>query len=88
MISNSCNSSSLRHLHQLNNSKSDKKEKRQLTKHSYLRCKVHQGAKASWGLEEQEAVEARVFLSEAYHMSNIYFMILMMVVSYFYITFL
>ena len=48
---------------------------------------MHQGAKASWSLEAQGALKARVFLSEAHHMSNIYFMILMMVVSYFYITF-
>ena len=49
--------------------------------HGYLRCKAHQGTKASWGLE------AQVFLSETHHMSNIYFVILMMVVSYFYMTF-
>ena len=32
---------------------------------------MHQGAKVSWGLE------ARAFLSEAHYMSNIYFMIFM-----------
>ena len=48
------------------------------TPHSYLRRKVHRGAKASWGLEVQ------TFLNETYHMSNIYFK---MVVFYFYMTF-
>ena len=48
------------------------------TPHSYLRRKVHRGAKVSWVLE------AQAFLSETHHMSNIYFM---MVVFYFYMTF-
>ena len=56
--------------------------------HSYLRRKAHRSVKASWGLEAQDALETQVFLSEAHHMSNIYFMILMVVVSYFYTTFL
>ena len=54
---------------------------------SYLTRKAHQGAKASWGLEVQGTLEARAFLSEVHHMSNMYFMIFMMVVSYFYMTF-
>ena len=44
--------------------------------HNYLRNKAHQDTKASWGFE------ARVFL-KAHHMSNIYFMVFIMVVSYF-----
>ena len=51
--------------------------------HSYLRRKAHRGAKASWGLEAQGALEARVFLCEDHHMLNIYFTVFMMVVSYF-----
>ena len=60
---------------------------RESSSHSHLRCMVYRGTKASWGLEAQGI--ARVFLSEVHHihMSNIYFMIFMMVVSYFYITF-
>ena len=50
-------------------------------------CKAHRGVKTFWGLEAQDTLKARVFLSEAPHMSNIYFTILMMVVSYFYLTF-
>ena len=46
--------------------------------HSYRGAK-----KASRGLETQGTLEARAFLSEAHLMSNIYFMIFMMVVSYF-----
>ena len=42
---------------------------------------MHEGTKAFCG------VEARAFLNEAHHMSNIYFMIFMMVVSYFYMNF-
>ena len=34
--------------------------------HSYLRRKAHQDAKASWGLEAQGALEARVFLCETH----------------------
>ena len=48
---------------------------------------MHQGARASWDLEVQGALETRAFLSEGHHMSNIYFMIFMMVVSYFYLIF-
>ena len=43
-------------------------------RHSYLRSKAYRGAKASWDLE-------------VHHMSNICFMIFIMVVSYFYLTF-
>ena len=28
---------------------------------------MHQGTKASWGLEAQDALEARAFLSEEHH---------------------
>ena len=49
---------------------------------------MHRGTKASWGLEAQDAFEARAFLSETHHMLNIYFMIFMLVVFYFYMTFL
>ena len=55
--------------------------------HSYLRHKAHRGAKASWGLEALGALEEWAFLSEVHHMSNIYFMVFMMVVSCFYMTF-
>ena len=41
----------------------------------------------SWLFEAQDTLEAWAFLSEVHHMSNIYFMIFMMVVSYFYMIF-
>ena len=34
--------------------------------HSYLKRKAHRDAKAFWGLEEQGALKARVFLFEAH----------------------
>ena len=43
-------------------------------------------SKSLLGLEAQDALGARAFLSEVHPISNLYFMIFMMV-SYFYMTF-